>query len=182
METEGLSDLTLIADHLSDDGNHNWARSVVAARRILVDQSAQIERLQKDLQTLLKLLAKDREEIERLKAELERVRELVPRWIPADKILPEVDDYVLWYHPEHGHFVREIDKDDEPWWLDCMGWQHLRLPDECKTCGGIGSVPVTEYADGHAFLSGETCPTCNGIGLYIAAPGEVNEPQPEVTK
>jgi len=45
MEPEGLSDLTLIADHLSDEGNHNWARAVAAARRILVEQAEEIERL-----------------------------------------------------------------------------------------------------------------------------------------
>jgi hypothetical protein len=45
METEGLSDLTLIADHLSDEGNHNWARAVAAARRILVEKAEEIERL-----------------------------------------------------------------------------------------------------------------------------------------
>jgi hypothetical protein len=46
METEkDLSELILIADHLSDEGNHNWAFSVGFARSKLVAQSAEIERL-----------------------------------------------------------------------------------------------------------------------------------------
>jgi len=45
MEPEGLSDLTLIADHLSDGGDHNWARAVTAARRILTARAEEIERL-----------------------------------------------------------------------------------------------------------------------------------------
>jgi len=59
------------------------------------------------------------------------------RWIPVSEILPEIDQYVLWYCPD-GHLeIWEIDKDmDWNWCKDRYGdetpthWMPLPQPPE----------------------------------------------------
>lgn len=40
------------------------------------------------------------------------------QWISAKDRLPDIDQYALWVAESGFMFIREIDKDDYPWWND----------------------------------------------------------------